>query len=50
MKTKKNKAKGLINWKYANLDDIEVGDLVKVTTITNSQRYGNDYNKTRIGY
>ena len=50
MKTKKNKAKGLINWKYANLDDIEVGDLVKVTTITNSQKYGDDFNKTRIGY
>ena len=50
MKTKKNKAKGLINWKYANFDDIEVGDLVKVMTMTNSQKYGNDYNKTRIGY
>ena len=50
MKTKKNKAKGLINWKYANLHDIEVGDLVKVTTITDSQKYEDEYNKTRIGF
>ena len=50
MKTRKNKAKGLINWKSADLYDIELGDLVKVTTMTYSQKYGNNYNKTRIGY
>ena len=50
MKTKKNKAKGLINWKSVDLDDIKVGDFVKVITMTNSQKYGDDYNKTRIGF
>jgi len=50
MNTKKNKAKSLVKWKLVDFDDIKVGDLIKATTLTNSQKYGDDYNKTRIGY
>ena len=48
MKTKKTRS--LIKWIKTDFDDIKTGDLVKVTTMTHSQKYGDDYNKTRIGY
>uniref|UniRef100_A0A6C0AYD3 Uncharacterized protein n=1 Tax=viral metagenome TaxID=1070528 RepID=A0A6C0AYD3_9ZZZZ len=41
---------GVFKWKYVtDLDQINVGDYVKGQTMTNSQKYGDDYNYTVEG-
>ena len=41
---------GVFKWKYVtNLNEIDVGDYVKGETMTNSQKYGDDYNYTVEG-
>jgi len=43
--SKKNRTGGVIKWKTIRyLDEINVGDYVRGQTMTNSQKYGDDYN------
>ena len=54
MSTKKKTTKNPLpnnplQWIDTNINDINIGDLVRTITVTNSQKYL-DYNKTRIGY